>query len=827
MAFLPIPAELLDQIFEVAPNTVLWSGLQLSKYYHSFIKTQILTRNIKISQSLVATEFVSKKNYAGVDICLKYRFSFEQAMNIASSEGNLEMIKYLINLGIDWATYSFSNAAENGHLNVLIWMKNLPKSVGVRPLNKCSNWNLYNHTVDRYKTTHSNTYDNATTNNYFEIFQWLKENVGSISHCPLIDKIIFRGELEVIKRLFDPDTLLIENGVYDNNINCAIRSAIIHKQIHIFNWLIENRVDMTDVDLLYNSLIYGNLDIFKRHFDNQKTQINSNNLEVVTTHGHLHILKYVHENNNTITKTLTNIAVINAHIHILDWMKENKLGVFAVSNKIKNAIRGGIKVIEWCIKNDIKTYVDAKRITCPDLETLTWLQINNDKSEWNIFLTYDCLCYIFENAVKRNDFNIAIYMIDKGLVSVDFLFHQSNIINYLYEFAIHERRIDVIKILMDHNKLYTMSYFTRDNTIKDKNFTMLKLFLKSMDNIGPCRLTAIETAAKTGDLEIYQYLVGICCKSPILLGAIIEGGNMEMLQWTINNLRDRIILNNDETAIATKYCDMEMFDICHKLGAKINLQTLYEAIKNENIMVINLCMEENLDFNPIGSCSFNLPKYDNNIPCLLTTAIKTGNLEIMQILINMINTRYPSISGKWKTYAIDKKPRSIYPDCLSDAEYAVQNGNLEFLKFLRSNGMIFDIQSLGKAVIKKDLEIFEWMMMVIKEPSLQIVVTTAKNGEIGILDIYIKYHGIFFGNYASKIILVAVENDQNHMVKYLYSIFTDFLFSSEIITVAAKRNNLNLLTWIWQLKQTVDLSIPLTEIKFARIRKFLEERMII
>ena len=758
--------DVINIIIQLSTDSVLWSFCHTCHYYNKYIKEKILRVNIrgyivhrKISQTQVVNDFVISRNFAGLKICRSFGFSFGKAIETAITHGDLHMVKYLFSQGVLWETTPDNlpfHLDENGMMRIMIWCKNKIYFDDI--------WNNLSKSVFKF----------AVKNRYYKLLIWIGNN-GRF--CPrsngLCESLDIKGNLELVKWMVDP-----QNGISRFINSDILYNAVSNQDMDIYNWLIQNGYQY-DIFLLFSAAIKaGNIEILDFCIKNGYHIAKASIIEI--SHGNLKSLSYFHNLSGIIDNVTIKESIMYGYIDVLDWMKN----IFGINNfpEISDEIIvcGGINVINWCIENKIKK-ISTGNIKCESLETLIFI-INEG---W--YLSKDSLSTIFRTAVEKKIFVICVYLIEKNLVDWNLVCSDDLVNN-----CIKCRRIDVIhlipksiRIKNSRNGLAMLIY---------KNFEMFKSFTADIWD-GDLYFESIKYGVDTGNLEILQYCVNKSHELPrkkkidkikISLSSIIKGrGRMKMVNWVIEN--EQLILSGHETQVAVDCNDMKMFYYAIKMGGHVTNDTFVKAIEMKNIEVLALCSKHKID-------SYYV--FDQ-----LISAIRTGNIAIVQIVLKMIKKISDTIT--WQKYS-DK--------------YAARYGNLELLKLLYSEGMIISVYAIKESVIKYDLEMFVWLTNIIN-PDCNIALAAAAYGSIPMLKICLeKILDIPF-RIKKEIIHYAIINDRNDVIKYLYDAFVYIIFDSRMMSAAINRNNFELLSWIKEKKEN-QLSTKIRQIDINRLDSF-------
>jgi hypothetical protein len=236
---------------------------------HQYRFVAAVNRNFHTAYVTIFPKKVTRFNVSTIEhakICFdenKDQYDHQRMLcNIAAGEGNLSVLKYLrsIQCDCDWDESTCSNAALNGHLEVIKWCRK----------NRCP-WDVY-------------TCANAAQNGHLDILKWCRKN-----RCPWTQSTCWNaaenGHLDVIK-------WCCQNGCPLDSLTCA--NAAKNGHLDVIKWCCQNGCPL-DSQTCANAAKNGHLDVIQWCRQNGcpwDSRICAN----AAGKGHLDVVKWCREN---------------------------------------------------------------------------------------------------------------------------------------------------------------------------------------------------------------------------------------------------------------------------------------------------------------------------------------------------------------------------------------------------------------------------------------------------------------------------------------------------------------------------------------------------
>ena len=251
----------------------------------------------------------------GQDAGYKLKFVLGQnAIANAALNGHLEVVIYLRKLRIRWNAKTCENAATNGHLNVVKWAR----------ANGCL-WDEW-------------TCSNAAANGHLNVLQW-----ANLNQCPwdkgTCTRAAVNGHLNVLK-------WARANGCPWDEWTCT--NAAMNGHLNVLKWARANKFPWDECTC-----------------------------NRAATHGHLNLLKWARANGCPWNKHVCSNAAMNGHLNVLKWARAN--GCPWDESTCSNAAGSGhFEMLKWAKANGCPW--DSATCACAamngNLEMLKWAREN-------------------------------------------------------------------------------------------------------------------------------------------------------------------------------------------------------------------------------------------------------------------------------------------------------------------------------------------------------------------------------------------------------------------------------------------------------------------
>ena len=207
----------------------------------------------------------------------------------AAENGHLEVLKWLRGAGCNWDSHTCAYAALNGHVEILKWAyKNgcpLGKNTGYIAASG-GNLDILKWAIENGCKWHPNIFVNAAYNGHVEILQWAKDDMGRMSCRDICNIAARNGQLEVLQ-------WARKNGYgWDNRI---CNYAAIRGNLEMLKWARENGCEW-DNELYSCASIKGRIEILKWVHENGLLW-SDKIYASITILNHPEVIKWQHENN--------------------------------------------------------------------------------------------------------------------------------------------------------------------------------------------------------------------------------------------------------------------------------------------------------------------------------------------------------------------------------------------------------------------------------------------------------------------------------------------------------------------------------------------------
>jgi hypothetical protein len=395
---------------------------------------------------------------------------------------------------------------------------------------------------------------------------------------------------------------------------------------------------------------------------------------------------------------------------------------------------------------------------------------NNDIQRLKTFIEThknDILYYI--------DYNVLIFTIDLKndeiiniLLEIPDLITKNNYIDVLIK-SIKNLNIKLIDILIHYiNKDFNFNkiedviktlYFTKNLEIRHKIINVLE---KITDNIP---FYIINVANIIGDIDVINYFseLNIHFNSDSkeqLLSAVIKSKNYQLICWMFDGITDEYLLNIHYDAFYDIFSRIILLNNIFLFNRFINLNqmenfidvnTIYNVIKTENIIILKMLLDKILlggiiNINELITNNIeeiynynndnNDDNYNKETIQLFNEIIKTQNVKILTIILNIPNLNLLNII--WNDAIIndddDDEQNNIYIFPLS---VAIKTKNIEII-----NMILDSCNSIESGIMTFENQIVGYIADAINTGSLDIfklILSRIEN-----LRLYINGHHLFF-----------------------------------------------------------------------------------
>lgn len=446
-----LPIELLEIFFDTLYSQNIFNIISLAYVdtkLHRLISIYSKKRLIERKPDCKYAILINANEVVKWAVDLSFPLNNESCI-VAAIKGNLIILSWFLNKRKDlWHMDIANKAALCGHMHIVEWILNtvkpsLLKKLGYDPTKK----DAVNLLLKQEKSTEYNKY-----------------------FWPLLE--------------YNPmynNKLLLLCGGYDN----VVHNIILSER--------ECQRPIRCVSLIDYAAQSGNLDLV-RYLYKKKYHLTKNIYNHAALGGHIHILKWLKENNcEQDNSCLTYVcAMVNGNIQVLDWLKENNY--------------------PFKRRDDIFDYVSYIAAFKGDITLLEWA--NNNGFQWNSIT--------LAGAVKTNNLELAKWLRKKGCE----ICQQSAI------YAVINKNFIILNWL--HENGLPKSNLTTASAITDNNFELLKQYV----NDGyPLSDRACYYCATKGNLEMLKWLriEQNCTWDEYVCIRAAELGDLNMLKWAREN----------------------------------------------------------------------------------------------------------------------------------------------------------------------------------------------------------------------------------------------------------------------------------------------------
>ena len=330
------------------------------------------------------------------------------ALNLSAENDHLNIVKYLVENGVDSIDDALNLSAENGHLDIV---KYLVEECGadIYADNALKN-SAYNGNLDivkylrKYVSNVNDALSLSAENDHLEIVKYLVEN-GADKHAVgnALKISAENGYLDIVK-------YLVDQGI--NNISDALRISAENDNLEIVKYLVEDcGVDKHVAgDALKISAQEGNLEIVKYLIETGiDVHTTSDALRISAEYGHLKIVKYLIEECGVDVHTedddALKISAENGYLDIVKYLVDQGADIHAgndyalessayyghldIVKYLKSQIKGKLKKTVIKVSNLIKnkTHYYKWQKMCSEVGNKNILELQNLAKLHNISMT--------------------------------------------------------------------------------------------------------------------------------------------------------------------------------------------------------------------------------------------------------------------------------------------------------------------------------------------------------------------------------------------------------------------------------------------------------
>ena len=256
----------------------------------------------------------------------------------AAEYGYLDILKWYIDNGNScmFNPITLEGAALNGHLHVIQWAYESGYPVGCNVLEK------------------------AALNGHIHILKWALESTFIITNEKICENAALNGHLECLMYARDM-------GVKFCSRKCT-KNAAINSHLHILKWAVENGLILSDC-ICRVAAGNGRLDVLEFASINETIRLRKQGVpEMASEHGHLHILKWAHENGDIIwSDKCIKLALKGGHIDVVIWLcQKYQLPREFCIVEIASSYGNNMHIINWVVLSGYQ-YNIHKKIVCLQL----------------------------------------------------------------------------------------------------------------------------------------------------------------------------------------------------------------------------------------------------------------------------------------------------------------------------------------------------------------------------------------------------------------------------------------------------------------------------
>ena len=250
-------------------------------------------------------------------------------LDCAAEKGNLEIIKYLTEIGSSATEHAMTQAAKNNYLNVLDY--------------------LYK---NRNEGCHQNTLDYACENGSLECVKYIVENDISTLNNSALDVASSNGHIKVVEYL------------HYRKFTCttsAMNLASKNGHLDVVEFLDKNRSEGCTIDAMNYAAASNHLNVLIYLNENRCEGCSVFAMNKAAGNGHLEIVKYLHLNRSEgCTKEAMTMAAINGYIEVVEFLNFNRSEKCHGNAIVQAAYFGFENVVKFLILNNFSTMEDIK-----------------------------------------------------------------------------------------------------------------------------------------------------------------------------------------------------------------------------------------------------------------------------------------------------------------------------------------------------------------------------------------------------------------------------------------------------------------------------------
>ena len=729
-----------------------------------------------------------------VDINVRYGWSKNTLLLKASKEGNLLIVKYLLENHVDIDVSLLNNdgdsavcvACEKGNLEIakLLWRKSEAH------VNLCYGRNK--NTLLQYASKGGNS----------EIVKYILENHSDIDVDLLNDDggsavsvACEKGNFEIVKLLW-PKSGVDVNRPYGRRQNTLLKYASKKGTVEIVKYLLENHKDI-NVDLLNvdgDTAVSiacgrGHCEIVKCLLPKSRVDVNvrygkSKNtlLLKASERGNSEIVKYLLENQADINVDLPNddgdsavsIACGRGHLEMAKCLlPKSRVDINVRYGKSENTLLlkasegKNLNIVKYLLENHADVDVDllndddnsAVSVACEkgNLEIVKCLL---PKSRVDINLRYGrSENTLLLKASERGNSEIVKYLLENYAdIDVDLLNDDGD---SAVSIACERGHFEIVKRLLPKSRVDINVRYGRKNTLLLKaseggNLKIMKYILKNHADIDVDLLnvdgdSAVSIACEKGHLEI-----AICLlpksrvdinlrygrkKNTLLLKASKEGKS-KIVKYLLESHADVDVdlLNDDGDSAVSIACSRGHSEIirCLRLKSRVDVNLRYG--KSKNTLLLKASERGNLLI--VKYLLGNHADIDVDLPndygdSAVSIACNKGNFELVKVLWQK--------SGVDVNFRYGRRQNTLL-------QYASENGTLEIVKYLLENHADIDVDLLNGDANSA-------VSIACGRQNLEIVKCLLPKSSV---DINLRY-----GKSKNTLLLKATEKGTSEIVKYL------------------------------------------------------------
>ncbi|EGG22321.1 hypothetical protein DFA_04439 [Cavenderia fasciculata] len=267
-----------------------------------------------------------------------------KAMDEAAQNGHLEVVKYLhFNRTEGATTYAMNNAAGNGHIEIVKFLHE-HRQEGCTRAAVCNASGNGHIDVVKFLSecrTEDATYamDMAAGRGHIEIVKYLQEHRSEGATINAMDWAAQNGHIEVVKYLQEHRT----EGV----TTWAMDLAALLGYTETVKYLSEHRTEGATTMAMDNAAGRGHIEMVKYlHFNRTEGAVDA--LDRAAQNGHIEMVKYLHFNRSEgATTDAMDRAARNGHIEIVKFLSEHRTEGASKEAMDQAARKGHIEMVKY------------------------------------------------------------------------------------------------------------------------------------------------------------------------------------------------------------------------------------------------------------------------------------------------------------------------------------------------------------------------------------------------------------------------------------------------------------------------------------------------